>query len=415
MCFKRKGLIGINYATIKQIPIILLNAIIQIIIICLLVQTIYAQNFTEKTDYLKKVKSKMQVKKSLIKDSQSRLQYEKTRLSIINKQEQNLSHQLNKTEKDLWEVEENIRDIKLRRNKLKNEIASLKKDLEILKIKLIKGQKALASRLRAINMNREINYFAVILDSESFSDFISRIDYLQRIVNNDTSLIAEVRIKREQVKKEKKKLDELESELALLEMESRRKQAYFSNLRKTRSSILGVVKSQREQIADNVYELELLTRELEQQLVGLIRDAQSYNYGRTATRPIKSEGVFIWPVKGFISSNYGYRVHPIRGAVIFHSGLDIAAMFGAPVCSTASGIVIYSGWYGGYGNTVVVDHGNGWSSLYAHCSTLFVSRDQNVRQGDVLASVGSTGLSTGPHLHFEIRQGGMPIDPCSKL
>jgi murein DD-endopeptidase MepM/ murein hydrolase activator NlpD len=108
-------------------------------------------------------------------------------------------------------------------------------------------------------------------------------------------------------------------------------------------------------------------------------------------------------------------MHPIRGRVIFHSGIDIGAMYGTAIYATASGKVIYSGWYGGYGNAVVIDHGGGYSSLYGHCSTLYVSNGQTVRQGATIASVGSTGMSTGPHLHFEVRQRGIPIDPRSKI
>ena len=132
-----------------------------------------------------------------------------------------------------------------------------------------------------------------------------------------------------------------------------------------------------------------------------------------APRPgrVRGTGRYLWPADGSPSSPFGYRVHPIFGTLRFHSGLDIAAGGGAPIRAADSGTVIHSGWYGGYGNCLIIDHGGGYSTLYAHCSALYVSYGQAVRQGQTVAAVGSTGYSTGPHLHFEVRINGNPVDP----
>jgi len=118
-----------------------------------------------------------------------------------------------------------------------------------------------------------------------------------------------------------------------------------------------------------------------------------------------------WPVAGRISSPYGWRTHPVYGTRKLHSGLDVAAPRGTPITATTGGEVIFSGWRGGYGNAVIIDHGNGFSSLYGHMSQLGVSTGATVDRGDAVGLVGATGTATGNHLHFEIRVNGAATDP----
>ncbi len=120
---------------------------------------------------------------------------------------------------------------------------------------------------------------------------------------------------------------------------------------------------------------------------------------------------FVWPVRGTISSPFGPRIHPIYGVPSFHTGIDIAVPEGTPVRAAASGTVTFAGWHEGFGVLVVIDHGNGYESYYGHLSKLLVSVGQSVSAGDVIALSGNTGLSTGPHLHFEVRYLGTPVDP----
>ena len=130
---------------------------------------------------------------------------------------------------------------------------------------------------------------------------------------------------------------------------------------------------------------------------------------------MRGTGRFVFPANGSISSGFGNRIHPILGYSRFHAGIDFAASHGSAIRAADSGRVIFSGWYGGYGQTVIIDHGNGISTLYAHASRLLVNEGQNVQQGQSIAAIGSTGLSTGPHLHFEVRQNGNPVNPMAYL
>lgn len=126
-------------------------------------------------------------------------------------------------------------------------------------------------------------------------------------------------------------------------------------------------------------------------------------------------GEFTWPCPAsrYISSSFGNRLHPTLNVWKFHTGIDIGCSAGKNIVAAASGKVIMSQWYGGYGNCVMIDHGGGIVTLYGHASKLLVSKGQVVKQGQVIALVGSTGRSTGPHLHFEVRKNGQYIDPMS--
>lgn len=123
----------------------------------------------------------------------------------------------------------------------------------------------------------------------------------------------------------------------------------------------------------------------------------------------------LWPADGYVSSEYGARIHPITGNAQSHNGIDIAAMTGTPVRAPAAGIVTFAGDRGGYGMTVIIDHGYGVQTLYAHNSKLHVRAGQTVKRGDLISSVGTTGVSTGPHLHYEVHVNGKPVNPRTYL
>jgi murein DD-endopeptidase MepM/ murein hydrolase activator NlpD len=129
----------------------------------------------------------------------------------------------------------------------------------------------------------------------------------------------------------------------------------------------------------------------------------------------ESPGVIGWPVNAQVGSPFGYRVHPIFGTRKLHTGVDLSAGAGAPITAAESGTVILAQTYGGYGRAVVVDHGGGLSTLYAHLSSLLVSEGGSVERGEIIGYVGCTGYCTGPHLHFETRERGTPVDPMKYL
>jgi murein DD-endopeptidase MepM/ murein hydrolase activator NlpD len=156
---------------------------------------------------------------------------------------------------------------------------------------------------------------------------------------------------------------------------------------------------------------QIQTREKE--LATLGEAAQAYREEKIAQyrAQLANRTPSIWPADGYFTSPFGHRVHPVYGTGRFHSGCDIAGPVGTEIRATAAGTVITSGWMGGYGNTIEVDHGGGLTTLYGHCSELLVPVGTVVRKGQPVARMGSTGVSTGPHVHYEVRLGGETIDP----
>lgn len=154
---------------------------------------------------------------------------------------------------------------------------------------------------------------------------------------------------------------------------------------------------------------------IEQELTDFIRVEQQKLDVNAALDAVRSAEGYTWPTAGGIGSYFGYRVHPILGYSRLHGGLDIGGRMGQPIWAAKEGVVILAGWNGGYGNTIIIDHGNGYATLYGHQSALMVNNGDYVETGQHIGNVGSTGLSTGPHLHFEVRLNGSVIDPLPFL
>jgi len=156
-------------------------------------------------------------------------------------------------------------------------------------------------------------------------------------------------------------------------------------------------------------DLEAMSKQLET----IIRNLQV----NTSDQPRRGSGKFTWPAPGYsrITSPFGYRLHPILKQNRLHTGMDIGAPTGAKVVAGEEGTVIHVGSLTGFGNTIIIDHGGGYSTLYAHLSAYSVSKGQEVKKGETIGKVGSTGWATGPHLHFEVRVNGTPVKPDDYL
>ncbi|EAX46997.1 peptidase M23B [Thermosinus carboxydivorans Nor1] len=169
-----------------------------------------------------------------------------------------------------------------------------------------------------------------------------------------------------------------------------------------------VVKPQLNEIAAVVHDLQQVAKAREQSLETL-RDRLIERNARLAATPS------IWPASGEVTSRFGWRSSPWGWGSDWHPGIDIAGDYGMPIVATADGVVTYSGWYGGYGKMVEIDHGNGIVTIYGHNSQNLVETGQRVKKGEIIAYMGSTGISTGPHVHYEVRVNGTAVNPANFL
>jgi murein DD-endopeptidase MepM/ murein hydrolase activator NlpD len=314
-----------------------------------------------------------------------------------------------------------------------------KQQLSAVQSSLDLHRQSLNSRLVDVYEYGPTTYLEALLDASSFVDFIQRWDFIHYILKADGDLIALINKDESAYEKVVAALELTENELTAQQQQQQHAREQLGMLADERRQLLSVARAQRNVVAQQVYDLENLTAAEEARLQALIvekqredalaveraklagcqaRRAAAIAAGQPAPQCVPSFGglvQFAWPVHGPITSPFGMRTDPVTGRYQLHSGIDIGADYGVPITASADGNVIFAGWYGGYGNAIIIDHGSGYSTLYAHCSAMYVTANQPVRRGQAIGAVGATGWATGPHLHFEIRRNGVPIDPLSRL
>ncbi len=252
------------------------------------------------------------------------------------------------------------------------------------------------------------SYLEVLLNSSSFSDLLSRMEIITAIMEDNKKIVAEYTAAKEDIEQKKRELQDTQDSQKEYQENLNYK---VDELAASEAEQAALAESLQAYKAESEAEYDRISNEMQDvsnQIAAL--SAQS-----AASGGVPYSGTFVWPTPSCTttSSVYGYRVHPIYGTVKFHAGEDIPASYGAEILAAASGTVTTAGWVSGYGNYTVIDHGGGTMTAYGHQSSILVSVGQYVEQGQVIGYVGSTGNSTGPHLHFEVYQNGSTVDPKS--
>lgn len=281
----------------------------------------------------------------------------------------------------------------------------------------------LKRRLVDVYEHGDLGYVSVLLASKSFTDFVERWEDLRLLIAANQRAVKERKAAEGKVASAERSLESTQQALQSQEQAQQRARNQLDILADERSNLVAVADAQRRHVASEVAQIEDLSASEEAQLEALIverqreieaeREAQRRAQGIVGTT--SAPGALAWPVSGTITSPFGYRRNPFGGGMEFHQGLDIAAPMGTTITAAASGTIISAGWYGGYGNYILIDHGGGMATGYGHCSQIFVSVGQQVQKGQAIGAVGSTGASTGPHVHFEVRINGKPVDPAAYL
>ena len=274
-------------------------------------------------------------------------------------------------------------------------------------------------RVRAMEEEGTVSYWSILFNATSFSDMLDRLADIDAVMDYDNQVMDELIAIREE-------LERLQAELEAARAEEEEAKAQ----QEERKAEQQVLVAQAQQVVDELNsDLAELNRKLDEQDASIAavqaeieRKQAEYEAQRQQNGTvIVSESGYAWPLPGHyrLTSLFGYRIHPVSGKPHSHSGIDIAASTGTPIQAARSGQVITSvygtGAYWSYGNYVVIDHGDGETSLYAHMSSRAVSEGEMVTQGQVIGYVGATGNTTGPHLHLEIRENGQRVDPESKF
>ena len=308
-----------------------------------------------------------------------------------------MDEKISTSQQELDELNTKIADLQTSMNEVE---AKLKEAEENYK----KQKELLDNRLIAVYESSDTQYLDVILSSKSVSEFLSNYFLITELATKDTELLEEMQKRKEEIELSKSKLETTKEQLATIKTNQTKTARVLENTKIVRENFISKLSDQEKSIQAQIDEYNTRFAEINSEILAIARDGIDTQY---------IGGELAWPVPGYtrISSKYGMRTHPITGVYKLHTGVDIGAPLGANFIAANDGIVTKAGYNGAYGNMVIIDHGGGVSTLYAHGSEILVQVGQTVKRGDAILKVGSTGYSTGPHAHFEVRLNGVVTDP----
>ena len=347
-------------------------------------------------------------KRAELNEVQSQMQKMQERKEKARQKAEAATEGLEEIQTSLNRLRVQARDLQGKSDALQAKINENQAKLAQKKAEVAQRKKIYSKRLRQIYINGQINYLDVLLGAKDFGDFSSRMYLLQKIISSDIEMLTQLQKAEAEVKSRQEQLDAEMKEIKSTQAELEAKRARANRLKEQRSYMLYKAQEEERQ-SQSEYERLLAISE---NITAMLRNMES---GGGSSSGSGGTGRFIWPCRGEITSYFGWRTHPIFGTTKYHSGMDIAVDYGTPILAADSGTVIYSGWLGGYGYAVMIDHGSGLVTLYAHNQSLNVYEGQYVTKGTCIAYAGSTGYSTGPHCHFEVRLHGEVTEPLNYL
>ena len=316
-----------------------------------------------------------------------------------------------------------LKQVQADRIRLDQDITKTEAELKAAQERLQSREKVFYKRVRDIYINGRLSYLDVVVGSKDFSDFANRMEMLKRILQADMELINTIKTEREEIASKKAKLEADRAKVLELEKVAQEKQTIINQKKAERQAVLERAMNDRD-TADRAYNelmassasiTAMLQQRAAERAAAAAAASQGGGGGGATTTWVQGTGQLAAPVNAPITSDFGWRIHPIYGTSRLHAGTDFGVDEGTPVHAADGGVVVEAGWISGYGYTVIIDHGNGMSTLYAHNSDVAVSPGQTVSKGQVVSYSGNTGGSTGPHLHFEVRINGEPTDPMGYL
>ena len=346
-------------------------------------------------------------------------------MNELQNQQQEIQNQLQDANGNLEEVQNELSENFQQVQKLDEKIANSQTELSELNIKIAELQKVIdevqsklevaeknykkqkdivEKRLVAIYEAGEIKYLDVLLTSKSLSEFLSNYYLISELVSYDNLVLDDLQEKKEEIEKSKEKLDKAQNELATIKANQTKTAKILENTKSVRENFISKLSKEEQDIQAKIDEYTQKYQEINAEILELALQGIDTEY---------IGGALEWPVPGYtrITSPYGIRYHPTLHVNKLHTGVDIGAPRGADFIAANDGIVTKASFNTAYGNMVIIDHGGGVSTLYAHGDEILVQVGQVVKRGDPVLKVGSTGYSTGPHAHFEVRLNGVVTDP----
>ena len=340
--------------------------------------------------------------------------YEKEKAKIINKifelkrKEKVEIKNLSKKQRNLEDTKQNIQNCQSKLETSRSNLETLQHKLNRLSRNQEEAAGSAGKRIRELYKGERINILHLIFAANDMGTFLDRLYYQKILAKKDKSILENLRVRAREIDQSRMSIEYEKNNIASNLSVMNQKKAQLNSSIKSSQYLINKLRTDRATYEKAQQELEYLSNKLENQI------------RHSKITKMVANSKFIKPLAGSITSPFGWRRHPIFGSRRFHTGVDISTSYGTPIKASNDGKVIFSGWYGGYGKVVIVDHGNmnvgsnkgkRFSTLYAHMSSISAGNGSNVKKGQVLGYEGTTGYSTGPHLHFEVRINGKPNNP----
>jgi len=355
-------------------------------------QPVYGATLEERLEQAKKDKKAAQAAQS---QSKAQLEAAMAQITKLDEEAELIQAELNEIDAIISEADAKI--------------AAKEAEIAEYEKKIAENDAEFCVRLQTMDENNTASYIDLLLNSQSIADFITRIETVREITEYEQGVINEMIALKASVEASKAEVV-----------------AYRDEQQAARNLVQGKQNALDAKIAEKTNYIKALEKDIakydslqkaaaaqEESLKRSIAASSSKGSVSSNGRITYSGGTFCWPAPSYtyISSEFGYRIHPVYGTKKYHSGMDMAAPGGSPILAAADGTVRFAGWNGGYGYCIIIDHGSGIQTLYGHSSKLLVSSGQKVSRGEKIALVGTTGTSTGNHLHFEVLNNGVATDP----
>lgn len=369
---------------------------ISLLLVLTLVSGMFVQTYATEIDDTKKKAEELESKKKAAEN-------EKTSLAD---QLKKLTGEMEKTKKKISAKED--------------EITNKEEELILAKADENEQYESMKKRIRYMYENGNTGFVEILCSSKSIGELLNNAEYISRISGYDRNMLVEfqkvvtnVENQEAELKKEYKELQTMQDDLIT-------KQDSVNELIKNKQSEIQSLTSELGDTKNKLAQLEAAAAEAERKQKEAAAKKNTSSSGASAgsagASVVSGNGTFTHPCpSGYISSGFGYRTQPIAGASTNHKGIDFAAATGTPIYAAAAGTVISAGYAGNAGNLLVISHGNGLLTYYMHCNAIYVSAGQKVSRGQNVAAVGTTGNSTGPHLHFQVMLNGTPVNPANYL
>ena len=372
----------------------LITIILILVITCSLCICVHAQDLTELQEQSNQLTQALD-------ESNNRLQAVQEQLSTNMQELQDLDNQIAQSQEELNTINTDIND-------LMNQIKENEEKLSKTQAEFDKIQGLLDARIIKMYETPKFEFLQVILASKNVTEMLSTYYAMKELAEYDNQLLDTVKKQKEDIETTKKILAEKKKQVVTNKQSQQKKAQVLANTKKMRQYYISKLSTEEQELQAKIDEYNGQVNAIEAEIKLMALNSISADY---------IGGAMTWPIPGYttITSEYGMRVHPITGAYKLHTGTDIGAPMGADFVSAAKGVVVKATYNAAYGNMVIIDHGGGVQTLYAHGSEILVQVGQEVEAGTPVLKVGSTGYSTGPHAHFEIRINGQTVNPLEYL